>query len=71
MMYDGDKETFLGKKLEIFSLHQARYEASSKMDMSTSFNSVDHQARDTHSVTSGEVQHREEKHWLCKVIRRL
>ena len=71
MMYDGDKETFLGKKLEIFSLHQARYEASSKMDMSTSFNSVDQQARDTHSVTSGEVQQREEKHWACKVIRRL
>ena len=67
-MYDGDKETYLGKKLEIFSLHQARYEASSKMDMSTSFNSVDHQARDTHSVASGGIQHREEDHWACKVI---
>ena len=57
-MYNVENERTLGAMLEIFSLHQARYEPSGRIDMSTSFNSADNQARAATPDTGDSSQHK-------------
>ena len=68
IMYDCDNSNSVTKALEIFSLHQVRYQPSSAMDMSTSFNSVTNKDRDIHISGTGEGDsYRGNRYWVCKV----
>ena len=66
-MYDGDQNRTLGERLEIFSLHQARYEPSSKLDMATSFNSTDNREATSADTNNEPMQSKQEGNSLLKV----